>query len=56
MADESNVLPPSRIVRWMLLGVVIFFAIGLYFRSGTKLPTVGPAPADTTTPLPAPAR
>ncbi len=44
MADESTVLPPSRIVRWMLLGGVILFAVALYFRSGRTLPPVS-APA-----------
>jgi hypothetical protein len=59
MADDSNELPPSRIVRWMLLGIGILAAIGLYFRSGTRLPTVGAATsADsaTTAPAAAPAR
>jgi hypothetical protein len=59
MADDSNELPPSRIVRWMLLGIGILAAIGLYFRSGTRLPPVGaPTSADsaTTAPAAAPAR
>jgi len=45
MADESNLLPPSRLVRWMALGAVILFAVSLYFRWGTRLPPVGAAAA-----------
>ncbi len=45
MADE---LPPSRLVRWMVLGGVILFAVSLYFRWGTRVPPVS-APA---TPVP----
>ncbi len=45
MADESNLLPPSRLVRWMALGAVILFAVGLYFRWGTRVPPVSAAAA-----------
>ena len=45
MADESNLLPPSRLVRWMALGAVILFAVSLYFRWGTRLPPVSAAAA-----------
>jgi hypothetical protein len=46
MADESNDMPASRIVRWLTLGALILFAIGLYFRDGLHLPVLGPvAPA-----------
>ena len=45
MADE---LPPSRLVRWMVLGGVILFAVSLFFRWGTRVPPVS-APA---TPVP----
>jgi hypothetical protein len=48
MADD---LPPSRIVRWMVLGAVILFAVSLYFRWGTRVPPVSTpaasAPAET---------
>jgi len=37
MADE---LPPSRLVRWMVLGGVILFAVSLFFRWGTRVPPV----------------
>jgi len=40
MADDSNLLPPSRLVRWIALGGVILFAVGLYFRWGSHMPPV----------------
>jgi len=45
MADDPNVLPPSRLVRWMVLGAVIVGAVGLYFRSGRNVPPVSAPPA-----------
>ncbi len=49
MPDESNLLPPSRIVRWATIGLLIGLAVALYFRNGTKLPPLSapapPAPA-----------
>lgn len=39
MADES--LPPSRIVRWLILAGVILFAVGLYFQFGLTTPPIG---------------
>ena len=45
MAEESNLLPPSRLVRWMALGAVILFAVTLYFRWGTHLSPVSAAAA-----------
>ncbi|HXM39301.1 MAG TPA: hypothetical protein VN908_11665 [Gemmatimonadales bacterium] len=30
--DDS--MPPSRIVRWLVLGGVILLAVGLYFQFG----------------------
>jgi len=48
MADD---LPPSRLVRWMVLGAVILFAVSLYFRWGAQVPPVSTpaasAPAET---------
>ncbi len=38
MADESNVLPTSRIVRWVAIGASLVFALALYFRDGRTLP------------------
>jgi hypothetical protein len=56
MADESNLLPPSRLVRWMALGAVILFAVTLYFRWGTHLSPVSaaaaPAPVEPAVPSP----
>jgi hypothetical protein len=44
-------LPPSRIVRWVLLAGVILFSVGLYFRFGLRVPPIGtvPPPASATT-------
>lgn len=47
MADES--LPPSRVVRWMVLGGVILACVGLYFRWGRDIATIGSAPAPAVT-------
>ena len=45
MPEESAVLPPSRIVRWLAIGVLIGLAVALYFREGTRLaPVTGAAP------------
>ena len=44
MADDPIQLPPSRVVRWMVLGAVILGAVGLYFRSGLHVPPMS-APA-----------
>ena len=44
MTDESNVLPTSRIVRWVAIGALILFGIALYFRGGRQLaPLTAPA-------------
>ena len=51
--DEPRELPPSRIVRWTLLGAVILVAVGMYFRSGLRLPPLGSAPPADTAPTPA---
>ena len=49
MADESDVLPASRVVRWIAVGALIAFALALYFRDGRRLPPLtspaGPAAA-----------
>ncbi|HYU00346.1 MAG TPA: hypothetical protein VEK85_08210 [Gemmatimonadales bacterium] len=49
MADESNVLPTSRIVRWVAIGALIVLAVALYFRDSRTLPPLtapATAPAD----------
>ena len=38
MPEEVTVLPPSRIVRWLAIGVLIGIAVATYFRAGTRLP------------------
>lgn len=55
MPDESNVIPPARLVRWTVIGVLVLFAVVLYFRHGRELPPLGAAP-DTTAARTPPAR
>lgn len=49
---SDDALPPSRIVRWLLLAGVVLFSAGLYFRFGVNVPPIGSVPpaATTTTP------
>jgi hypothetical protein len=47
MADESPVLPPSRIARWIAIAAVIAFAVALYFRDGRNVPPLTGTPAAT---------
>jgi hypothetical protein len=51
-SQSDEVLPPSRVVRWVLLAGVILFSVGLYFRFGLNVPPIGtvPPPATTTSP------
>src|SRR3989442_709074 len=42
MADESKVLPTSRIARWVAIAAVIVFTVALYFRDGRRLPPLTP--------------
>jgi len=44
MADESPVLPTSRIARWVAIGVAIAFTVALYFREGLHLQPLTNAP------------
>ncbi len=37
MADESTVLPTSRVARWIAEGAMILLAVALYFRDGRRL-------------------
>jgi hypothetical protein len=49
MPDESNVIPVTRLARWILLAFVIAAGAVLYFRDGVRLPPFGTvAPAATT--------
>jgi hypothetical protein len=45
MADESNVLPTSRIARWIGIGAVIVFTVALYFHDGRRVPPLTGAPS-----------
>src|SRR2546428_13572768 len=38
MPDESPVLPPSRMARWLAIAAVIAFTVALYFRDGPDVP------------------
>lgn len=48
MAPPDESLPPSRVVRWMVLGGVILACVGLYFRWGRDVAPIGSAPAAVT--------
>ncbi|MGH7570155.1 MAG: hypothetical protein ACREL9_14490 [Gemmatimonadales bacterium] len=52
MADESDEMPPSRVVRWIAVGLLILFAIVLYFRDGRDLPPLDATPAAAPAPPP----
>ncbi len=44
MPEESNVLPTSRVVRWLAIAVLIGLAVVWYFRAGTRIvPLTAPA-------------
>ncbi len=45
MPDESPVLPPSRIARWVAIAAVIVFTLALYFRDGRRVAPLTGAPA-----------
>ena len=49
MPDESDAVPASRIVRWIAVGALLAFAVGLYFRDGRRLPPLTAAPASQRT-------
>ena len=51
-SPSDEVLPPSRVVRWVLLAGVMLFSVGLYFRFGLHVPPIEtvPPPATTTSP------
>jgi len=53
-APPDERLPPSRVVRWIVLGGIVLFSVGLYFRFGLRVPPIGtvPAGADTTASTP----
>lgn len=45
---SEDVLPTSRVVRWLVVAGVVLFCVVLYFRSGLNVPTLGSTPAATT--------
>ena len=47
MPDESPVLPPSRMARWLAIATVIAFTVALYFRDGRQVPPLTGTPAAT---------
>jgi hypothetical protein len=47
-ATSEDRLPPSRIVRWVVLAGVILFSVGLYFRFGRHVPPIGTVPPPAT--------
>ena len=47
MPDESPVLPPSRMARWLAIAAVIAFTVALYFRDGPHVPPLTATPAAT---------
>jgi hypothetical protein len=47
MADQSNELPASRVVRWAAIGVLIGVAVALYFVAGTRVAPITSAPGST---------
>jgi len=44
MAEDSDRMATSRLVRWAALGVLIILAIAFYFRDGLHLPTLEAGP------------
>ena len=52
MPDESNVIPPSRLARWLVLAILLIAGAVLYFRDGVRVPPFGsvapPTAADST--------
>ncbi|MBI1967216.1 MAG: hypothetical protein HYS40_04440 [Gemmatimonadetes bacterium] len=45
MPDESNDIPPARLAGWLALGVLILFAVALYFHGERRIASLGGAPA-----------
>jgi dienelactone hydrolase len=54
MPDESNVLPTSRVARWIAIAGLILFAVALYFRDGRRVPPVTGSAAAPAAPQPTP--
>ena len=43
--SAEDILPTSRVVRWLVVAGVVLFCVGLYFKNGLTVPTLGSAPA-----------
>jgi len=41
MPDEPNLIPSTRLARWLLLLLLIAGGVVLYFRNGTRLAAFG---------------
>jgi len=41
MPEDSNLIPSTRLARWLLLLVLVVAGVVLYFRSGTRLARFG---------------
>ncbi|HYK10652.1 MAG TPA: hypothetical protein VEV39_07625 [Gemmatimonadales bacterium] len=40
MAEDSDLMPVSRLVRWAAVALLIAVAIAFYFRDGQHIPTM----------------
>src|SRR5437667_10183657 len=47
MPDESPVLPPSRMARWLAIAAVIAVTVARYFRGGPHVPPLAGTAAAT---------
>lgn len=41
MPEDPDIIPSSRLARWLVLLLVVAVGVGLYFRSGTRLARFG---------------
>jgi hypothetical protein len=41
MPEDPNVIPSSRLARWLLLLILALAGVALYFRTGTRLARFG---------------
>jgi hypothetical protein len=48
-SSSEEILPPGRVVRWLMLGGAILLSVGLYFRFGLHTPPMENVPAGTAT-------
>jgi hypothetical protein len=43
MDHESNLMPMSQVLRWVVVGALILVSVGLYFSHGRSLPLLDSA-------------